>query len=275
MERKKLLSIQDLSCYGQCSQTVALPVLSACGFETAVLPTAILSTHTGGFTGFQVQDLTDFMARTLRHWQDEGLRFDAIVTGYLGSKELIALTLQAADTLLAPGGMLLVDPAMADHGKLYAAFDADYAAAMRPLCARADVVLPNTTEASLLLGRPWREDCGDEELSALLKGLRALGAKAAILTSVNPDAEHTGVAVADAKGVSLYRHAREKRDYHGTGDLFSAAFAGAYLSGKPLYEAAGIAADFAAGCIRNTLGDDKHWYGVHFEELLPALAAKL
>ena len=271
---KRLLTIQDISCVGQCSTTVALPLVSACGVECAILPCAVLSNHTGGYPSWTFADLTPELSNVERKWIELGIKFDAFYTGYVCESQIDPI-LSIFSSCANDGALRIVDPAMADHGKLDAAFDADYAAAMRPLCARADVVLPNTTEASLLLGRPWREDCGDEELSALLEGLRALGAKAAILTSVNPDAEHTGVAVADAKGVSLYRHAREKRDYHGTGDLFSAAFAGAYLSGKPLYEAAGIAADFAAGCIRNTLGDDKHWYGVHFEELLPALAAKL
>ena len=157
MEYKRILTVQDISCVGQCSLTVALPILSACGHETAILPSAVLSTHTAGFSGYTFRDLTEDIPGICAHWVKEGIKFDAIYTGYLGTREQIADVAQVFDTLLKEGGKIIVDPAMADHGKLYSGFDMEYARAMGDLCKKADVILPNLTECCLLTGMPFRE----------------------------------------------------------------------------------------------------------------------
>ena len=157
MSYQRILTVQDISCLGQCSLTAALPILSACGFETCILPSALLSTHTGGFSGYTFRDLTDDIPRIRQHWQKEGIRFDAVYTGYLAGARQIDEVLDLIGALLAPGGMVAVDPAMADHGRLYAGFDEAFAAAMKKLCAAADIILPNITEACFLTGVPYRE----------------------------------------------------------------------------------------------------------------------
>ena len=179
----KVLTVQDISCFGQCSLTVALPVISAAGIECAVLPSAVLSTHTGGFKGFTFRDLTDDIPGIVSHWEKEGITFDAIYTGYLGSIRQIDLVKDLMDRVLAPGGLRIVDPAMADNGVLYYGFDAGFAAAMAGLCATADVVLPNITEAALMTGLPYRAAGYDEAyITSLCRALTERGAGTVVLT---------------------------------------------------------------------------------------------
>ena len=167
----RILTIQDISCVGQCSMTVAMPVLSACGHETCILPTALLSTHTGGFGKPEVCHLSRSMAAFRDHWQKNGITFDAILTGYLGSVEAIREAAAIMDTLLAPGGKIIVDPAMADHGRLYSGLSEEYAREMIKLCLRADVMLPNLTEAAMMAGTVLPENPEESEIRALLKSL--------------------------------------------------------------------------------------------------------
>ena len=271
MPYKRVLTIQDISCVGQCSLTVALPVLSACGLETCILPSAVLSTHTGGFTGFTFRDLTDDIPAIQKHWQKEKILFDAVYTGYLGSARQIAYVLDIIRTMLVPGGRTIVDPAMADNGRLYTGFDSAHVDAMRQLCAAADVLLPNLTEACLLSGYPYREQYDEAYIDALLEKLSALGTQRIILTGVSFCPEDTGVVVWENGQKAYYRHRRIPRGFHGTGDAYASAFTGAWLQGRDFYDAAKIAADFTVRCIDNTLGDDSHWYGVKFETALPDL----
>ena len=274
MNYHRLLTIQDISCVGQCSLTVALPILSACGHETAILPSAVLSTHTGGFTGYTVRDLTDDIPAIQKHWQKEGITFDAIYTGYLGSLRQIDYVADIFDTM-APGGRIIVDPAMADNGKLYWGFDEEYARAMGRLCAKADVILPNISEACFMTGYPYREQYDEAYVMALLDELTKLGAKDIILTGISYEPSTTGVVVRENGVVSYYRHERTPKSFHGTGDIYSSAFVGAWMSGKAMTDAAAIAADFTLESIKNTIGDDSHWYGVKFETAFPKLLAAL
>ncbi len=271
MAYRKILTIQDISCVGQCSLTVALPVLSACGHETAVLPTTVLSTHTGGFTGYTCRDLTDDMPAILSHWQKEGIRFEAIYTGYLGSARQIDHVRAIMDAVLCEGGLRIVDPAMADHGKLYPAFDGAYVEAMKALCAEADYLLPNITEACLLTGLAYRETCDEAFLGELFDGLHALGAKNIILTGVGFTPEETGVMISEAGVRSYYRHRRLPENCHGTGDVYASAFVGALLRGLDPYTAAKIAADYTLISMENTRSDPTHTYGVMFEPMLGTL----
>ena len=268
MSYQKLLTIQDISCVGQCSLTVALPILSAAGQETCILPSAVLSTHTAGFSGFTFRDLTQDMPAISAHWAKENIRFDGVYTGYLGSMEQIGIVKEIFDTRLNPGAKKIVDPAMADGGKLYPAFDAAYVEAMKTLVREADVILPNITEACFLTGVDYRETYDEAYIDALLKALASIGAKSVVLTGVGYTPDSTGVVVYENGGKRYYRHRKISKGCHGTGDVYASAFVGALENGKSLYDAAVIAADYTVRCIEFTQGDASHWYGVKFEPLL-------
>jgi pyridoxine kinase len=273
---KRILVVQDISCVGQCSLTVALPILSACGFETAILPSAVLSTHTGGaFTGYTFRDLTDDIPAICAHWQAQGIRFDALYTGYLGSTRQVEMVERIMDTLIVPGGVKIVDPAMADNGKLYVGFDDDYVAAMRRLCARADIILPNITEAALLTGGAYRETHSEDYIADLLAGLSGLGAKNIVLTGVSYKPDMIGALSVMEGEVQYSCHRRIPKMFHGTGDVYASAFTGAYLRGHSLFDAACVAADYTLAAIENTVDSPEHWYGVRFEPVLPMLIERL
>ncbi len=268
MSYKKLLTIQDISCVGQCSLTVALPILSACGMETCILPSAVLSTHTAGFSGFTVRDLTDDMPAIRDHWIKEGITFDAIYTGYLGSLYQIELVKSIFASLKKEGGITIVDPAMADNGQLYGAFDAEYAAAMATLCGQADITIPNITEACMMTGMDYKETYDETYIQTLLEKTAALGAKVVVLTGVSYAPDRTGVAVYRDGKQTYYEHYKFPKGCHGTGDVYASAFVGALVHGKTAEESAKIAADYTLKCIENTQDDPDHWYGVKFETAL-------
>ncbi|BDF77784.1 pyridoxamine kinase [Pyramidobacter piscolens] len=271
MSYKRILTVQDISCVGQCSLTVALPILSACGLETAILPSAVLSTHTGGFTGYTFHDLTAEMPRIIEHWEREQIRFDAVYSGYLGNASQTEYLKEIYGTLLQPGGLRIADPAMADNGRLYPGFDAAYVEAMRRFVFAADLILPNITEAALLTGVEYRERYDESYVDALLAALRKAGAKTVVLTGVSYDDATTGVVVDDGAQKRYYRHEKLPKGCHGTGDVFASVFAGMLTGGKSAYDAAVAAADFTLHCIRFTAQDPSHWYGVKFEPLLREL----
>lgn len=278
MAYRRILSVQDISCVGQCSLTAALPILSVCGLETAVLPTAVLSTHTGGHfagSGYTFRDLSDDIPSICAHWRREGIRFSAVCTGYLGSPRQVEDVLALMEDLLLPGGVRIVDPAMADGGRLYAGLPEELVPAMARLAFSADVILPNLTEAALLTGLPYRKVCEEAYARKLTDALLARGAKTVVLTGVRRDDQTTGVAVRTPDAFQLYTHARVERVCHGTGDIFTAAFTGAYLRGQSAFEAARLAADFTLECIRKTMDDPEHLYGVKFELALPWLMRRL
>jgi len=271
MAYKRILTIQDISCVGQCSLTVALPILSAMGHETAILPSAVLSTHTGGFTGFTFRDLSADMPAINAHWQKEGLQFEAIYTGYLGSVSQIDYVLEIMNTSLTEKGLRIVDPAMADNGKLYSLFDMTYVEAMKKLCATADYLLPNVTEACFLTGIEYRETYDEAYINQLMTALHDLGAKTVVLTGVSFHPEQTGVMISEQGVLSYYPHRRLSQSCHGTGDVYASAFTGALMKGLDAYTAAKIAADFVLICMENTRGDANHTYGVKFEPMLGTL----
>lgn len=267
----KILTIQDISCVGQCSLTVALPIISACGIETAVLPSAVLSTHTAGFSGYTFRDLTDDMPAICDHWQKEGITFDAIYTGYLGSTKQIDYVCNIIDTCSGAGSVSVIDPAMADNGKLYPGFDDAFVEAMKELCARADYVLPNLTEACLLTGIEYTTDYDRAYIDRIVAALHALGAKNVVFTGVSFAEGRTGVLVSGADGISYYEHEFLPNSCHGTGDIYSSAFTGALVRGKSAADAARIAADYTVECIKETANDKDHWYGARFEPVLGKL----
>ncbi|QAT48445.1 pyridoxamine kinase [Caproiciproducens sp. NJN-50] len=275
-EQKNILAVHDISCVGKCSLTVALPILSAAGCTVSVLPTAVLSTHTGGFAGFTFRDLTGDLPGILEHWKSLGLRFDAIYTGYLGSFEQLRLVSRVVAEFRAPGAPVCVDPVMADGGRLYASFGPDFPQGMAALCRKADLILPNRTEAALLLDEPYRDGTQERaETEQTLRRLSALGPRRVVMTGVSFSPEKTGCAFYDRETDRAgYAFSRKIEGfYHGTGDVFASAMIGALMNGLPLEEAARAAVDFTQGAIARThlAGTDVR-FGVNFEEGLPAYA---
>lgn len=271
MEYNRILTIQDISCVGQCSLTVALPILSACGLETAVLPSAVLSTHTAGFTGYTFRDLTDDMPAIKEHWKKENLKFSAVYTGYLGSELQIQYVADIMDETLKENGLRFVDPAMADNGKLYPGFDMQFVEAMKRLCAKADYILPNITEACFLTGIEYQEKYAKAFIDELIDGLKKLGCKNIILTGVSYQEGKTGIEVIEGLERSYYEHEFLPNSCHGTGDIYASAFVGAMMYGKSAYESAKIAADYTVDCIVATSEEENHWYGAKFEPVLGKL----
>jgi len=275
MSYKRVLTVQDISCVGQCSLTVALPILSACGLETCILPSAVLSTHTGGFTGYTFRDLTEDMPKIEEHWVKENIKFDAVYTGYLGSAKQIDYVKSLLGSVTKAGSIAVVDPAMADNGKLYVGFDDAFVAQMRTLVSGADYLLPNITEAALLAGAEYRETYDEAYADALAEKLLALGAKNLILTGVSFRPETTGVLVFEQGQRRYYEHRRIAKGCHGTGDVYASAFVGALLRGRSAYAAAVVAADYVVQCIEFTQSLPDHWYGAAFEPLLGKLIQSL
>lgn len=275
MDYKKILTIQDISCVGQCSLTVALPILSACGIETCILPSAVLSTHTAGFSGYTFRDLTEDFPAIREHWLRENIKFDCIYTGYLGSTKQIEYVKDIADSLLNEGGKFIVDPAMADNGKLYPAFDSEYVEAMKTLAFGADIILPNITELCFLTGSEYREKPDRGYIADLVGETAKNYTGTVVLTGVSYTDSTTGVVVVENGEERYYEHKLIEKGCHGTGDVYASAFTGALMNGKGAYNAARIAADYTVRCIENTQGDSSHWYGVKFETALNWLIGEL
>ncbi len=270
---KRILTIQDISCFGKCSITIALPVLSAMGIETAVLPTALFSTHTM-FPDYKKISLDDQMIPFARQWKDNGITFDAIYIGYLGSAQEIDIVREIIGMFREENTLIFTDPVMGDHGKLYRGLDESYVARIKELCSSADIIVPNITEACLLTGTEYSEEGDADWFSELCSRLCELGAGTAVITGVSLSEGKTGVF--GMKGadhsVVCYQNDRVEATFHGTGDLFAGTAAGAILKGMSMQEAFEIASDYTAQTIRVTLKEPRDpRYGVHFEETLPML----
>lgn len=270
-------AVHDLSGFGRCSLTVALPVLSVMGVQVSCLPTAVLSTHTGGFQGYTFRDLTEDMRPYYGHWRQEGFHFDALYTGYLGSEEQIGIVSDFLAAFRTEKNLILVDPVMGDHGRLYSLYTPAMAAGMKKLCAQADVVVPNMTEAALLTGMEYRADHHEEAyLDGLCRQLLALGAKRVVLTGVSPAPGRVGTACHDGRHLEIYAPARVDAHYDGTGDLFASVLLGALMHGRALGQAARLAADFTRDCVARSLqnGTNPH-FGVDFEPALWRLGREM
>lgn len=271
MSYPKILTIQDISCVGQCSLTVALPIISACGIETCVLPSAVLSTHTAGFSGYTFRDLTEDMPNIKAHWIKERIRFDAIYTGYLGSAKQIQYVKDIFQETGAEGCLKIVDPAMADNGKLYPGFDAAFVEEMKGLCKTANYILPNITEACFLTDTEYKTEYDRDYIDLLLEKLVTLGCKNVIFTGISYREGQTGVVVYEDGNYAYYEHPFLPNSCHGTGDIYASAFVGALVRGKTAYDAAKIAADYTVECIKATAQEENHWYGAKFEPVLEKL----
>lgn len=274
---KKVLTIQDISCFGKCSITVALPIISAMGVETVILPTAVLSTHTM-FKDFTVKDLTDQLVPITDHWKKEGLKFDAIYTGYLGSAEEIEIAKKIFVEFGGDDTMIFIDPVMADNGKLYAAFDENYAKLNAGLCGTADIIVPNITEACFMTDTEYKEVYGEDYVKDLLQKLAGLGSKVVVLTGVSLSEGKTGVYGLDTRTGEYftYQNDRVNVSYHGTGDVFSSVSVGAIARGLSMKDAFRLAADYTARTIQVTEENPENpWYGVDFEATIPELVEAL
>ena len=277
---KRIVSIQDISCVGKCSLTVALPIISAMGVECGIVPTAVLSVHTA-FDSFTFDDLTDQIEPISKSWKENGVGFDAIYTGYLGSFEQLGLVSQFFDEHGTGDNLIFVDPAMADNGALYKGFTPEFARAMGTIvCSKADIIDPNITEASYMLGKEYRAEGNYDEayVKDLLQGLVGLGAKKAVLTGVTLEPGTCGVYGYDSEKDEYFSYFNELVDakFHGTGDIFSSTAVGALMNGRPLDESLAIAADYTVESIKETISHaDHNWYGVDFEAKIPYLLERL
>lgn len=273
---KRIVTLQDISCVGRCSITVALPVLSAMGVECGILPTAVLSTHTM-FKNFTCKDLSDQIEPIAEAWEKEHITFDGIYTGYLASGSQCRQVCDFFDRFAGPDNLVLVDPAMADNGKLYAAFDSSFPQEMARVCAKADIILPNITEACLLTGLPYKTEYGPDYIRQLLEKLLELGCSTAVITGVSYQPGRLGVVYLDRQGKEFsYFTRRCAQSYHGTGDLYSSTVLGGLMRGLSLGDSLTLAADFVVLCIEATASSKSaRWYGVEFESQIPALCQLL
>ena len=274
---KRIMTIQDISCVGRCSLTVALPIISAAGVECGVLPTAVLSTHTA-FEKFTFHDLTDEIEPISKTYVDLGIGFDCIYTGYLGSFRQLALVEDFIKTHKKENTMVVIDPAMADNGKLYHGFTPEFAKAMANLVSYADLVVPNLTEACFMLDIPYTEEYDEEYIKNILVRLTKLGAKRSALTGITFDNKTLGAYSYDSETGRFFYYANEYLPvrYHGTGDIFASATVGALMRGQSVENALSVAVDYTYECIRLTMEDeDRRFYGVNFEEAIPYYLMRL
>lgn len=275
---KRIVTVQDISCLGKCSLTVALPIISAMGVECAVIPTAVLSTHTM-FRGYTFRDLTEDIRPILAHWKKEGIRYDAVYTGYLGSFEQLEIVSEMFDELKKQGAVAVVDPVMADNGKLYPGFTKEFAAGMAALCGKADVIVPNLTEASYMLDVPYVGNDYDEAyIKDMLKKLCGLGCKKAVITGVSFEKGRLGVMSYDSEKDEYFSYFNTHLpvSFHGTGDIFSSCLLGGLVRDMGLEKALEVAVDYTVSCIDLTMKNpESNSYGVDFESAIPSLVARL
>lgn len=274
--QKRILAVHDISDIGRCSLTVALPIISACGIETAVLPTAILSTHTGGFTGYTYRDLSDDIIPVTDHWRSLGIDFDAVYSGFLGSFRQLDIMYGLFSQYKEKGAVIIVDPVLGDNGSLYSVFGPEFVQGMRRLCSLADIITPNITEGALLAGLQYRLGGDDEYISTMLEGLHKITNAAVVLTGVVRGSE-TGVAMREKNGDVTYTGSVQVDGiFHGTGDVFASAMTGAYMKCGNLQQAVRIAVDFTLESILRTKAyNTEYRYGVCFEESMPSLIKAL
>ena len=269
MKQRRVLAVHDISCVGRCSLTAALPIISSVGVECSVLPTAVLSTHTGGFTGFTFRDLTEDIRPIGAHWDAEGITFDAVYTGFLGSFEQIDLVEELISPMAEKGARIYVDPVMGDRGKLYSVFGPDFPAGMRRLCEKADLLMPNLTELAFMLGFPYEDGPYTRQyVEDVLEKSKELGARRIVITGVSFEKGKVGAVYKDydtGESGSVMRP-EIPGYYHGTGDVFGSALVGALESGLSLADTVGTAVDMTVGSIARTYaaGTDVR-FGVNFE----------
>lgn len=276
--QKRVAAIHDISGFGRCSLTVALPILSSTGIETVAMPTALLSSHTG-IEGYTYMDLTDEMPFFLEHWNKLDLSFSSIYSGFLGSRRQIDIVCDFIDRFKDDNTIVMVDPAMADNGKMYPTFDISFAKDMKKLCKKADVIVPNITEAIFMLDMEYIEGPYTEEyIEGILKKLAQLGPSSVVLTGVSFDNNELGAASYDSNSDIVKYSFSPFIDsyYHGTGDVFASVVLSAMLNNCELDRSVDIAVDFVYKCLlRSGKAETNPCWGVNFEAGLPELSKEL
>ncbi len=270
--QKRVMAINDISCFGKCSLTVALPILSAAGCEACPIPTALLSTHTGGFDGYTFKNLDDQIVPICEHWKKHNIGFDAIYSGYLGSFKQLELVKRMIDDFSGENIKVLVDPVMGDNGRLYAGFSEEFSEGMLELCKKADIIVPNITEASYMLKLEYKEIYNEAEICDILNKFMQIGIKNIVITGIHMEGDIIASAVCEAGEMTFHKRGMIGGMYHGTGDVFASALLSAVLSGKDLKSATDVAVDFVCRSIevtRERYGNSR--YGVDFEDELPWL----
>lgn len=274
---KKIVTIQDISCVGKCSLTVALPIISSMGIETAVIPTAVLSTHTA-FKNFTYRDLSNDIPLIQKHWKQENFRFESIYTGYLGSISQIDMLKEFFNEFKTTNNFIFIDPVMGDNGKLYTGFNQEFANQMAKLCNKADVIVPNLTEASYMLQKEYKEEYSEKEIKEILIELSNLGPQEVVLTGISSKKSELGVMSYNKKTKRFFSYYRERipAKYHGTGDIFASTLVGALVNSNTLEEAIEIAVDYVWETIKDTYDTNKeNAYGVNFEKKIPFLIDRM
>lgn len=276
---QRVAAIHDISGFGKCSMTVVLPILSAAGIEVVCMPTAVLSTHTGGFEGFTYRDLTEDLPAITEHWKSLDLHFSSIYSGFLGSPEQVDIVSNFMDTFNSDNTLVYVDPVMADEGELYSVFDDHMVDKMRELCEKADLLLPNITEACFLLKQPYQHGPYTRDyIEKLVRGLSDMGPEKAVLTGVYFDNEKLGAACYDRAEDKVEYAFSEKvpGQFHGTGDIFGSFCLAALLNGKSLLDSTQFAVDLTTECILRTVArETNRREGVDFEGVLPEMMKRL
>ena len=272
-KQKRIIAINDISSFGKCSLTVAISILGAAGVETCALPTAVLSAHTG-FKGYTFCDLTENILPSASHWKNMGLSFDGIYSGYLGSKEQVKCVEEIMDMFSV--GIKVVDPVMGDDGELYDGFDDDFPKEMRKLIKRADVIVPNVTEACLLTDSAYCEEHSKEYINGLIAELKKHTDGVIVITGINSKENKISTAICEKNHVTYIENEKQRAVYSGTGDVFASTFVASLMHGKNTIDAAKLSADFVGECIEITrkVSSDRH-YGINFELNTKSLLQKL
>lgn len=275
-QQKRILAINDISCFGKCSLTVAIPLLSAAGMEVCPIPTAMLSTHTGGFSGYTLKNLDDQILPVTEHWKSLGLKFDAIYSGYLASYEQLEYVKKIIADFAKEDTLVFVDPVMGDNGVLYKGFTPDFSKGMRTLCKMADIIVPNVTEAAYMLSEECKTEYTDKETEAFLKRLSDAGMKKTVITGIPMKNDIVACGIYDNGNISFVKNRKIEGMYHGTGDVFASALLCADMHGAKLESAVKFAADFVYDCIFLTHERyGKSHYGVDFESLMGVFTKRM
>ena len=268
---KKVLSIQDISCVGKCSLTVALPIISSMSVECQILPTSLLSTHTA-FSSFSFLDLTDEMDVILKQFELNGFAFDSIYSGYLGSIRQIDMLIAIIEKYKTENNYVVIDPVMGDYGKLYKGFDEKFAKKMFSLCKKADIIIPNLTEACFMLDVPYKDEMNQEEIEYILNRFKEEGVKNVLLTGVSFEADKLGIALSTGDGVKYHFNDNIDAKFHGSGDIFASTFVGALMNGKSMFDSAVLASKYVCESLICTLKEENNkTYGLNFEQAIPYL----
>ncbi len=267
---RRVMAVNDISCFGKCSLTVTLPILSRFGVEAVPLPTALLSTHTGDFSKPTRLDLTEEMKKIVAHWESFGLKFDCVYTGYMLENQL-PVAEEIVKMHARRGAMILVDPVMGDNGYMYSGFGSDFPVKMCALCENACVCTPNLTEAMLMTGTSYKPVLTGAESACLYKRLSDIGARHIVITGVHPNENEVGDVVIDRNGCVLYEKylPATNRRLHGCGDVFASVLCARLVNGEDILSAVEYAQDFTGKAIEVTNRDaENHWYGLKFESLM-------